>query len=138
MRIYATSEDLSEWTSSPAPSNAVQLLRSASVLIESATKLARYRTTPTGLPTDEPIATAFTQAVCAQAAFWAAHGVDPSMGAAVSKPVVASESFPGVSVAYVVDQKALDRAAVLHETIAPDALGILSQAGLLNGQPRRR
>lgn len=137
MRIYATSEDLSEWTSSAAPSNAVQLLRSASALIESSTKLARYRTTPAGLPVDEPIATAFTQAVCAQAAFWATHKVDPSLGTAGIATAVASKSLGGASVSYLVDSKTASAKAQELLSLCPDAYFVLEQAGLLHGFVRR-
>jgi hypothetical protein len=76
--IYATTADLATWTQQAAPANAVQLLRSASLLVREATASAYYQVDANKLPTDTDILEAFKDATCAQAAFWAANGIDPN------------------------------------------------------------
>lgn len=86
--VYALTTDLTGWTALPAPANAAALLRSASLLVRSSTMAAIYTTDDTGAPTDVKVLQAFKDATCAQAAFWAASGIDPSTGGiSVTAPV---------------------------------------------------
>lgn len=76
--IYAASADLAAWMGAAAPANATVLLRSASLLVREATRNCFYAVDSGNLPTDATIKQAFNDATCAQAAFWAAAGIDPT------------------------------------------------------------
>ena len=131
MRLYATEADLSAWMEAPAPANAGALLRSASSLIRAETRSARYATDTDGYPTDTALRTAFREAVCAQAKFWADHKVDPALGAAGVAPVAVSKSIGAASITYEQGSTAARAEQVFG--LAPDAYYILADAGLLSG-----
>jgi hypothetical protein len=114
------------------PANAAALLRSASYLIRSETKKAVYDTAD-GLPSDTAVAEAFRDATCAQAAFWAASGIDPSLGAAGVQPLAASKSIGGASIAYSVYAATAEARANSAGALGPEAFFILEAAGLLGG-----
>lgn len=134
MRIYATDTDLSVWlTPEPAPENATGLLRSASGLIRSETKTAVYATDADGYPSDPSIRDAFRSAACAQAKFWADHGINPSLGAAGVAPLAASKSIGGASIQYSTYVSTAEARANAAGTLGPDAWYILADAGLLSG-----
>lgn len=70
-RVYATSTDLAAYTGSSAPANADALLAKASRFMDSNVfRLCWFQADGDGLPTDTVVAQAFTDAVCAQAAWW--------------------------------------------------------------------
>ena len=70
-RVYATSTDLAAYTGSSAPANADALLAKASRFLDSAVfRLCWFTADSDGLPTDTVVAQAFTDSVCAQAAWW--------------------------------------------------------------------
>lgn len=134
MRIYATPEELTEWLSpATAPADAAGLLRSASHLVRSETKRARYATDDEGYPTDTKLRTAFREATCAQAAYWSASQIDPALGAAGVKPLAASKSIGGASIAYSVYAATAEARANSAGALGPDAFYILEDAGLLAG-----
>ena len=134
MRIYATTEELTTWLEpAPAPANAAGLLRSASSLIRSETKRARYATDADGYPTDTTLRTAFREATMAQAAYWSASQIDPALGAAGVKPLAASKSIGGASIAYSVYAATAEARANSAGALGPDAFYILEDAGLLSG-----
>jgi hypothetical protein len=135
VRIYATTEDLAAWLApSTPPANAAGLLRSASGLIRSETKTAIYPTDTDGYPSDTATRAAFTDATCAQAKFWADHGIDPSLGAAGVAPLAASKSIGGASIQYSTYVSTAEARANAAGTLGPDAWYILNDAGLL-GNP---
>jgi hypothetical protein len=137
MRTYATPADLVLWMENGEnPSNAKSLLRSASLLVEKATKRAIYRVDSEGLPSDEPVRVAFRDAVTAQVEFWADLGVNPTAGTAGTALVVLAKSLPGASATYGADKKVLEAQANAAETLGPVAHNILSAAGLLSGSVR--
>ena len=137
MRIYASKWDLGEWLdTTPAPENAVGLLRSASGLIRSETKTAVYPTDTDGYPSDPATRAAFKDAACAQAKFWADHSIDPSLGAAGVAPLAASKSINGASIQYSTYVSTAEARANAAGTLGPDAWYILNDAGLL-GNPVR-
>lgn len=105
--IYATAADLAKWTQQAAPANAVQLLRSASLLVRDATKACFYAVDSNNMPTDATTLQTFNDATCAQAAFWAANGIDPSAPLAV----------PGV-----LNQKAIGSARLGYDTAGAGSL----------------
>jgi hypothetical protein len=134
--IYATTADLTEWMDpEAAPANAAALLRSASGLIRSSTKMAVYDTDTAGMPSDTTVLGAFRDATCAQAAFWSAMKVDPSLGAAGVTPLAASKSIGGASINYSVYAATAEARAGAAGTLGPDAFYILEEAGLLSGSP---
>ena len=132
MRVYATEEDLVD-AKVTVPENAAGLLRSASFLIRSSTKTARYRTNGEGMPSEPFISAAFRDATCAQVKFWADMGVDPTQGAAGVKPLAASKSINGASVQYSTYVSTAEARANAAGTLGPDAYYILEDAGLLGG-----
>lgn len=132
--IYATSTDLSTWTSATAPANATQLLRRASGLVRKATATAFYATDPTGLPTDPDTLQAFKDATCAQAAMWTAAGIDPAGGGvAVIAPLKAKRigsaglDYDTSASSSVTAYTARGAAAV---TLCEEAVDILQAAGI--------
>jgi hypothetical protein len=131
VRIYATEAELADWLGTAAPANAGALLRSASSLIRAETRSARYVTDTDGYPTDTALRTAFREAVCAQAKFWADHKVDPSLGPAGVAPAAVSKSIGGASITY--ESGATSAKAEQVAGLAPDAYYILADAGLLGG-----
>lgn len=135
MLVYATPEDLATWTKQTAPEGAAQLLRSASGMVRHATRTALYDTTPAGLPSDPDVADAMRDATCAQAAAWAALGVDPATGPAGVAGQVQSSSILSADVTYAAREGAdADKVATLT-ALVPDAVMVLEQAGLLAGAP---
>ncbi|GAA3705408.1 hypothetical protein GCM10023081_46800 [Arthrobacter ginkgonis] len=133
-RNYATAADLQEWTGAAPPANAAGLLRSASSLVERDTLTAIYAHDTDGYATEPGTATAFREAVCAQAAFWAANGLDPTAGALgiQAERVASSKSIKGASVSYDTADAAATKAARVAalETLCSEAWRILSTAGL--------
>jgi hypothetical protein len=134
MRIYADTDDLTAWMSPAAvPADAAGLLRSASGLVRSETKTAVYATDDDGYPTDTALIAAFMEATCAQAKFWADHGINPSLGAAGVAPLAASKSIGGASIQYSTYVSTAEARANAAGVLGPDAWYILSDAGLLGG-----
>jgi hypothetical protein len=133
VRLYATEADLAEWLGADVPANAGALLRSASGLVRSETRTAVYATDGDGYPTDTALRTAFREAVCAQAKFWADHRIDPSLGAAGVQPLAASKSIGGASIQYSTYVSTAEARANAAGVLGPDAWYILADAGLLGG-----
>lgn len=132
--VYAAPADLTAWTGATAPANATQLLRSASLLVRDATASAFYAADTTGLPTDAATLAAFKDATTAQAAFWAANGIDPAAGALPTAGVLRGKKIGSASLDY--DTSATVSAAVLQarldsvENLVPEAVRILRGAGV--------
>lgn len=101
-RIYATPEDLTDWTGKPAPANATSLLRSASVLVEDATLTAIYAVDRDGIPTLPKVLKAFKDATCEQTDFWARNSIDPDKDTLEmqTKLSPASKAISGANIAY--------------------------------------
>lgn len=73
MVVYATPEELKEWTGEEYP-NAISLLREASAVVDSLLKGAVYETDAAEYPTDPKIRRVLRDATCAQAAWKAETG----------------------------------------------------------------
>lgn len=132
MRIYATPEELTAWLSpTTAPDDAAGLLRSASGLIRSETKLAVYPVDTDGYASNTQTRAAFKDATCAQVKYWLDHKIDPSLGVAGLQPAAVSKSIGGASITYESGATAAKAEALAG--LAPDAHYILSDAGLLGG-----
>ena len=132
MLIYATVDDLTDWTETTAPDNATQLLRTASLLVRKATLTARYATDTTGLPTETLVAQAFRDATCAHAAAMDAANINPLAGGAVTTAATATSKKVGsAQVEYAGSAAAAAARAELAECLAPEAQAILQHAGLV-------
>ncbi|WP_371053659.1 hypothetical protein [Rhodococcus gordoniae] len=129
MLIYATPTDYAEWVGSPPPHNGSVLLREASGLVADACIADVYDTDSNGLPTSTGHRDALRDATCAQAAFWAQHGIDPTAGRAGMAEVVTASSIDGASVSTNAGELEAAKAESLDGLI-PSAVRILRTAGL--------
>lgn len=122
---YAAPQDLVDglWVTS-APSNAVQLLRSASLRVAEACYRNPYADVPTGGDAE-----ALRDATCAQATVWITSGIDPA-DVAVSEAALKSSTILDGRVEYDTTAQANARAAAV-EGLSPDAVAILTAAGLI-------
>ena len=98
--VYATPDDLAAWTGTQAPTNALQLLRSASLAVREATELCYYPVDGNNMPTDATQLQAFNDATCCQAAALAALEVDPTAGGTIVPDVESSVKLGSASVSY--------------------------------------
>ena len=134
-RIYATPEDLTDWTGKPAPANATSLLRSASVLVEDATLTAIYTVDRDGKPTQPAIRQAFLEATCEQAGFWADNDLDPAKGARSTQAqrLVTTKAISGASISYDANDAARTKQAKIDalDQLNANALRILRNAQLV-------
>lgn len=131
---YATPAQLAAWTGATAPTNASQLLRSASLVITDATFSAFYATL-NGVPTDANVLQAFQDATCAQAAAMTTLSIDPLAGGVLTANVE-SRSKIGSAEIWLADGDAAAAAkARALTTIVPEAKLILEQAGIRLNSP---
>ncbi|NUO58993.1 MAG: hypothetical protein HOV78_20220 [Hamadaea sp.] len=130
MLVYATATDLADWTGSAAPSNAVQLLRTASGLVADATVTAWYATDASGMPTTSYVVDAMRDATCAHAAAMAAAKVDPLAAGANTARTASRKKVGTAEVEYADAAQAAAARAALVDTLCPDAVRILRAAGL--------
>lgn len=138
MLIYATADDLTEWTTN-APDDVDPMLRMASGMVRHQTRAARYYVDPSGKPSDPDILRAMRDATCAQVAFWVAADIDPtSAGVGKTEKVVASKSRGDRSVTYLDLSASVTVAQARAEAsvvLCGEAWLILADAGLTSGQP---
>lgn len=126
MLVYATADDLAAWTGEDPPSNAQQLLRTASLAIRDVTKTAFYATDDTGLPTDPVIVQAFKDACCAHAAALAAFDYDPATGGVYEAGMVeGGVKIGSASITAGDAAAAIDGAQQLLHGLAPEAMRVL-------------
>lgn len=128
--VYADSTDLAAWTGVAAPANATRLLRSAALLVRTATAADVHAVDSAGLPTDATLLTAMQEATCAQVAAWVALGIDPAGGAPSAPAVVTSRTQGGRSESYAVDATTTAETRTAVTTLCPESVAILRQAGL--------
>lgn len=133
MLVYADPAALVAWTGQPAPDNAAQLLRSASVMVRGATRTALYAVQPSGLPVDDDLREALRDATCAQAAAWSAAGIDPTAPVAARGRVATSKSLGSGSVTYADAASVVAAQDALRERLTDEAAAILADAGLTGG-----
>lgn len=136
MTDLATSDDYEEYTGGDAPANIAALLRSASNMVRRDTRVAIYDVDTDGAATDDDLIAALRDATCAQAAAWAALGINPLSGGVVttSTGVVSSKSLDGASISYAGAASAAEAQAAATTSLVPDAVQILRDAGLLDGR----
>lgn len=124
-RIYATAADMAAYTGAAAPTDADALLAKASRFLDSSVfRLCWYQADGDGLPTDQLVAQAFTDAVCAQAAWWDELGDSTGATAAGWGNVGIGSVQLGRSVTAV---KAEDSPA---RQLAPEVIDVLQQPDL--------
>lgn len=140
--VYATDADLTAWiTPVPLPANSATLLRSASLLIHTFTMTALYGVDDTGKPSDATVLQAFNDATCAQAASWAAAGIDPVSGGISTAAPVRSKRLGSAGVDY--DTSANTSATVLQAkreaatTLCAESVMLLHQARVIPGGVQR-
>lgn len=131
--VYATPTDLASWltaggSSVPAPTNAAQLLRSASLQVHAALARDVYAIDVGEMPTDAKILAAVRDATCAQVASWLAADIDPLAGTSGAAGKVSSSSILGASVTYTTTASA--DVASAASWLSSEALLILQGAGL--------
>ena len=76
---YATVAELTEFTGTQAPAQAIRLLTRASEVLDDHV-ITRYDVDTDGLPTDSDTAAALRDAACAQVEYWAEVGEDHDIG----------------------------------------------------------
>lgn len=134
MIVYATPDDLLDWTQQAVPDNALSLLRSASLLIGRDTASTTYVADPiTGLPTEAALVTALRDATCAQATYWDAAGIDPVGGPAGLTPLRSSKKVGSAQITTDTASLAASRVAAVDQ-LCPQAETILRQAMLLSNR----
>lgn len=137
MIVHATEQQLADWTGTAAPANAALLLRSASLLVDRALVGAVYVTDDTGIATDADVLQALADATCAQAATWAALGIDPAGGqAGATSGQVVAKTIGTARIEYdrgsaTGRSNAGNARADAAVTLTADAVQILANAGLL-------
>jgi hypothetical protein len=131
--IYATSADLTNWTNNDPPTNAAQLLRTASLNVREATAAAYYNVDGTGMPSDANILQAFKDATCAQASALSAAGIDPLSGGVLTSSVAKSKQVGSARIDYAGADSAAASRQLLATGLCVEAGRILQQAGLVSG-----
>ncbi|MFC9514388.1 hypothetical protein ACFTSD_01515 [Nocardiaceae bacterium NPDC056970] len=135
MLVFATEDQLAEWSGQPVPSKARVLLREASILVRNACKADVFDTLPNGMPADDDKRIAMQEATCSQAVVWAATGVDPTAGAGGLAREVVSSSIDGASVSYNTANTDSAKATSI-DSLCPSAHQILRIAGLSSAAVR--
>lgn len=133
-RVYATESDFGEWDEDgqyEVPSNST--LRRASSTIDGLTRTSRYDVDEDGYPTDADISDAFRDATCAQAAYWI-ETEDPT--GAVSQE--GTFSIGSVSIGARGRTSGNGAPDEQQARIAPEAVEILTNAGLITGITKHR
>ena len=128
-RVYATTADFETWDEDheyTTPSNS--RLRRASSTVDGLTRLSVYDVDEDGMPTDADVDQAFTEATCAQAAYW--DDTDDVTGAdsQAGPTKIGSVSFGGSGAS----GGATNTKSAASSRIAPEAVEILANAGLLS------
>lgn len=137
--VYATPAQLEAgWTDdTEPPADPARYLAAASRRVRNATRRAVYETTSGSLPADPDLADAMREAVLEQVRFWSVNSIDPATVAVTQpKQQVASKSMGGRSISYTTDDPTV--AQIRRQAAAElcdDAALILTEAGLLSGQP---
>ncbi|MBF8186324.1 hypothetical protein ITP53_11300 [Nonomuraea sp. K274] len=123
-RVYATADDLTDWTGDDPPADADRLLARASRLIDNRLLLtAVYPVDPAGMPTEPEHADALRDAACALVEWWDDHG-DDGTGA--------GGDYTNVSAGGISFSRATGSSGTPSDPrIAPEAVEILGGAGLL-------
>lgn len=123
---YATVPDFDLWMA-PAvvPANSVRLLRSASFRVAAACEISPYGDTPSDA------GNALRDATCAQAAVWVELGISPDAVGVGTGIVGRSKILDGT--VYTDTSKSAATLDAAINTLAPEALAILTGAGLIGG-----
>jgi hypothetical protein len=132
-RVYATLADFEDFTDGAHEAESVDVinakLRRASIVIDGLTRNSRYDLDEDGYPTDADISEAFKDATCAQMAWW--DSTDDVTGAESQK---GSISIGSVSIgASGRTSGGVATSTPGSSRIAPEAIDILTSAGLISG-----
>lgn len=125
--MYADDSDL---TARPLPDNTLRLIRKASGMVEHATRMSLYEVDSEGYPVEERVLEAFNEATVAH--------VDAMIEAGAHKSpelIESAESFGGASKTYINAGEVAGTASMLRSTLCAEAIMILRNEGLIDGQP---
>ncbi len=129
MLVYATTAQYSALTGDTPPDNFSTLNRYAAGLVREATLCDRWVPLPSGLPVDDDLREALSDAACEQIASWDAAGIDPQKGAGGQEVRASSTSLDGAAFTYDVAASAEARAEQTR-SLCDAALMHLRNAGL--------
>ncbi|WP_322544424.1 hypothetical protein U2G91_15630 [Rhodococcoides fascians] len=129
MLVYATTAQYEALTGDTPPDNFSTLNRYAAGLVREATLCDRWVPLPSGLPVDDDLREALSDAACEQIASWNAAGIDPQKGAGGQAVQVSATSIDGASLSYDVASGAEARAQATR-SLCDAALMHLRNAGL--------
>lgn len=127
-RLYAAQSDFTQWDEGrlyETPSESI--LRRASGVVDGLTRHSVYEVDEDGYPTNADIADAFKEATCAQAAWW-----DETGDATGAQSQEGTMSIGSVSIGARGRSTGGGSADAADSRIAPEAVEILANAGLLN------
>jgi hypothetical protein len=131
-RVYATLADYEDYTDGVHEAESVDVinakLRRASIVIDGLTRNSRYDLDEDGYPTDADVSEAFKNATCAQMAWW--DDTDDVTGAVSQEGTV---SIGSVSIGARGRTAGNGAPAAQASRIAPEAIDILTEAGLISG-----
>ncbi len=128
--VYASPTDLAAWTGTAAPSNAINLLRTASLAVREATELCYYPVDVNNLPSDATQKQAFNDATCCQAAALIALSVDPLAGGVIQEGVESQSRMGTAGFTFADAQYAADAKQQALNGLVTDAQRILRDAGI--------
>jgi len=129
MLVYATTAQYEALTGDTPPDNFSTLNRYAAGLVREATLCDRWVTLPSGLPEDDDLREALSDAACEQIASWDAAGIDPQKGAGGQDARLTTTGVDGANLSYDTYLTAPDRAKAIN-TLCDAALSHLRNAGL--------
>lgn len=135
MLTYATTDDLQTWIGAAVPTDADQLLRTASMAVRDATMTNYYPVDGTGLPTDAKTLQAFKDATCAHAAALSDAKVSATAGGVLAANVATSKKVGSASIDYAGAGAATQAKQALLAGLCPEGVQILRQAGIACAAP---
>jgi hypothetical protein len=136
LNAYATVSDLVNYMGPTAeiPADAKQRIAGSEVRVRNATKLALYPVDENDDPRDDFVVAAFRDAVCADAQARIIAGLPE--GTVIGPSPMREQAIPGATIQYQIDPGAQQATNLLTKgQLAPTALLILDNVGLLNGSP---
>ncbi|WP_037161062.1 hypothetical protein [Rhodococcoides fascians] len=123
------------FTGQTPPDNFDALCRYASGLVKDATVCDRWVALPSGLPVDDELREALSDATNEQIAAWDAAGIDPQKGAGGQEARLTTTGVDGANLSYDTYLTAPDRAKMVDQLCA-GAFQILRAAGLASTSVR--
>lgn len=134
--VLCTAADVAAYTGVAAPTNAAELIRSATRLILRETRQAYYSVDPTtGLATDAQIQGALHDACVIQVVVWAQIGYDPLTGGVQQPAVESSTKMLASSITFADAALSAQARADALNHLVPEAESLLELQNLLIPNP---